>query len=91
MIFKIAEYNQGDEIEIVDLLKSVFEDWPMFDINYSALEHWKWKYLDNPYSKILIVLARNEEELIACHHDVPIKIIINKEFYDCSYTAVIWL
>lgn len=87
MIFNIVKYSQGDEVKIVELLKSVFKDWPKFDINYSALEHWKWKYLDNPYSKILIVLAKNEEELIGCHHDVPIKIIINKELYDCSYTA----
>jgi hypothetical protein len=87
MTLNIEEYNSGDEHQIVQLLRLVFKDWPKLDINGTPLEYWKWKYLDNPYNKILIVLAKNEEQIVGCHHDVPVKININKELYDCTYTA----
>jgi hypothetical protein len=43
-------YEKGDEVEIVPLLVSVFGRWPNFDIKCSPLEHWMWKYFDNPYN-----------------------------------------
>jgi GNAT superfamily N-acetyltransferase len=41
----IRLYEKGDDEGIVELLDLVFDGWPNYDITYSPLEHWRWKYL----------------------------------------------
>jgi hypothetical protein len=46
--FVVRPYQAGDEKEIVELLRMVFDGWPHFDLNCSSVDHWKWKHLDKP-------------------------------------------
>lgn len=40
-IVSTRPYEKGDEVEIVSLLKRVFEYWPKFDLKHSSLDHWR--------------------------------------------------
>jgi len=46
--FIVRPYCSGDEEKLVQLLQLVFNGWPRFDINCTSLDHWKWKYENNP-------------------------------------------
>lgn len=46
--YSVRLYEPGDEAGIVKLLDEVFKPWPRFEIECSPVEHWKWKFLDNP-------------------------------------------
>lgn len=61
-------YEPGDEEGIVDLLSVGFSGWPNFDLKCDSVDHWKWKYLDNPYGKISIAVALDSEKIIGCVH-----------------------
>ena len=60
-------YEKGDEEEIVDLLFQIFKGWPKYDLPVSPLEHWKWKFLDNPYGSI-IALSCDNNKIVGCQH-----------------------
>jgi len=61
-------YRKGDEEEIVRLLQTVFVGWPKFDLQCSSLDHWKWKYLDNPLKLNAVALAEFDGRLVGCNH-----------------------
>ena len=69
-------YSIGDEEEIVELLKLVFDGWPHFDLSCSPLEHWRWKFEDNPLKIILITLGICDEKIVGCYHSVPLRLKI---------------
>ena len=64
----IRRYEPGDEEQIVKLLELVFNGWPHFDLHCSPLDHWKWKFLDNPLRKNNIALGLVGDWIIACDH-----------------------
>ncbi|MCX6653865.1 MAG: hypothetical protein NTY03_01955 [Candidatus Bathyarchaeota archaeon] len=66
----IRLYQVGDEDKIVKLLLDVFKQWPVFDIGCSLLDHWKWKYIDNPANKDIFphVVAEYKGEIIGVSH-----------------------
>ncbi len=70
---KIHTYHIGDEIQIVNLLKMVFNGWPRFDVQSPSLEHWKWKHLESP-NKSIVVVAESDDKIIGCWHRVIQKI-----------------
>ena len=45
----VRPYQPGDEEGLVELLDLVFAPWPDRDLRCTAVEHWRWKYLDNPF------------------------------------------
>lgn len=65
---EIRLYESGDETEIVPLLELGFNGWPKFDLPCSALDHWKWKYLDNPCGNLWIALALDSDAIVGCVH-----------------------
>jgi len=72
----MAEYQArlfkvGDEEQIVDLLETAFDGWPRFDIPCSPLEHWRWKYLDNPIDPVLVFVAEKGGEIVGSSHLMP--------------------
>jgi hypothetical protein len=67
-------YEKGDEEEIVRLLQTVFVGWPKFDLQCSSLDHWKWKYLDNPLKLNAVALAEYDGKLVGCNHGVYSKL-----------------
>ena len=49
--YTIRQYRPGDEEKIVKLLIDVFQPWPKFDIECSPIDHWRWKFIDDPANK----------------------------------------
>jgi GNAT superfamily N-acetyltransferase len=50
--YVVRLYRPGEEEAIVELLKTSYPEWRDAD---SPLDHWKWKYLENPHGSIFIV------------------------------------
>lgn len=67
----VRPYRQGDEEEIIQLLDTVFKGWPHFDLNCSSLDHWKWKFEDNPLKMISIAIGEGNNRIIGCLHLTP--------------------
>lgn len=63
-------YEKGDEVEIVSLLKRVFENWPRFDLTPSSLDHWRWKYEDNPPKMKVVAVAESGGKIVGSHHGI---------------------
>ena len=64
-------YEKGDEEQIVDLLVTSFDGWPKFDLQCSSLEHWRWKYLDNPIGPLLVFVVEKGGVIVGSYHSVP--------------------
>ncbi|EMR73439.1 hypothetical protein MCGE09_00525, partial [Thaumarchaeota archaeon SCGC AB-539-E09] len=67
----IRLYETGDEENIIDLLQLVFEGWPRFDLEFEPIEHWKWKYLDNPTGLSTITVGVINDEIVSCLLNLP--------------------
>jgi GNAT superfamily N-acetyltransferase len=77
--FITRPYEKGDEKEIVDILNQGFGKWPNFSISCSSLEHWIWKYLENPFHKHYIVVSEANGKIVGANHAYPIKVYMNNE------------
>ena len=83
LIFR--SYWPRDEEKIVELLETVFGDWPGFCLNCSPLEHWRWKYLDNPVGQSQIAVCLKNDEMIGCAHLIPLRLKIEDAVYPSCY------
>ncbi|MEM1179738.1 MAG: GNAT family N-acetyltransferase [Acidobacteriota bacterium] len=59
--FITREYQPGDEDDILQLFT------PAFHVQRS-LEHWRWKYLGNPWGQTLITTSHSPEGELAAHY-----------------------
>lgn len=75
--YLVRSYQQGDEMQLVQLLELVFSGWPRFDLNCTPLDHWKWKYQENPINEKIIVVAEKNGRVIGCSHGTSEKLKIN--------------
>jgi len=82
--FTIRPYKSGDEKEIVELLIHGFQGWPKFDLTCSPLDHWTWKFIDNPFHMNIIFVAEKEKKIIGCTHSTYSRIKIGKTIKLCS-------
>jgi hypothetical protein len=73
------EYQPNDENEIVQLLSRVFHGWPKFDIPCNSVDHWKWKYLENPHGGSAVVVCIDNDRIIACLHSYLIKLKVGED------------
>jgi GNAT superfamily N-acetyltransferase len=80
----MRQYQEGDEKEIVNLLELAFNKWPNFDLNCTPLEHWQWKFRDNPQDKLIMFLAVIEGQIVACHHQLLNRMRIGSQNILCS-------
>ena len=78
-------YQPNDELQIAPLLKSAYGHWPFFDIKCSPVDHWRWKYIDSPHHKNLLIEILHENEIIASSHNIMHNLIINGKKYLASY------
>lgn len=85
--FEVQHYRLGDEHEIVQLLRLVFDGWPHFDIKCNPVDHWRWKYLDNPVGRIICTLAVSGGKIIGCFHSPLLAVKIGDSIYLCSQGA----
>jgi ribosomal protein S18 acetylase RimI-like enzyme len=74
----IRPYQEGDEKEIVELLELAFDGWPNFELPCTPLEHWRWKYRDNPQKKIIMSIAESDGRIVSCLHARLFKIRVGK-------------
>lgn len=80
-------YIEGDEEGIVNLLSNIYGGWPILDLNCSQLEHWIWKYLDNPESNNIIRVAESDKKVVGCFHTIPLNIKIKDSVFPAAYGA----
>ncbi len=80
-------YKSGDEMEIVHLLQLAYKSWPGFVIHCTSLEHWKWKYLDNPIKDNYIGVGLHNNKIVGVDHAIPNFIKIGDKIHLCSYGA----
>lgn len=83
----IKHFCPDDEDGIVKLLEIVFDRWPIFDLNCDPLDHWKWKYHDNPLKKILFSLCKSDEKIIGVAPVYSRRIKIGDEVLLCSFAG----
>jgi hypothetical protein len=81
MSYTVHRYQPGDEEEIVDCLVEVFDGWPHFDLRCSPVDHWRWKFIDNPPKLTVATLAKKEREIIGCFHGLPQRLKIGGQTY----------
>ena len=83
MEFQLEKFQPGDEEEILELLQLVFGGWPHFDLSCTPLEYWKWKHLDNPFSRRMILKAVNkgDKKIIGCYHGTDLMVKFGDDFY----------
>jgi len=74
MSYEIRYFRLGDEVEIIELLRSAFPRWAELD---SALDLWKWKYLDNPLNSDIVV-AEYDGHVVGVNHDARVYIKIGE-------------
>jgi predicted N-acetyltransferase YhbS len=70
--YSIREYRTGDEKEIVDLLRLVFKEWATRE--ESAIDHWRWMYLDNPFGYHCTYVAKQDGKIVAVGHDLYLNV-----------------
>ncbi len=85
--FLVRPYCSGDEEEIVSLLQLVFEGWPHFDLRCDPLDHWKWKYTDNPMKSTIISVCMSNNEIIGCVHRIQKRVKIGDTVFLCCSGA----
>jgi predicted N-acetyltransferase YhbS len=85
--FTYRGYEEGDEEGIVPLLVEAFNGWPKIDCPCSPMDHWKWKYLDNPYGMELSSVALDGDKIIGAGCQYPTRIKIGDEWLMGAYAA----
>lgn len=59
--FTVRSYHQGDESAILNLFRTSFH-------TERSLEHWRWKFIDNPFGRLHLSCAFSPEGELAAHH-----------------------
>ncbi len=54
-------YNEGDEERILPMFNEIFN-------TNRTMEHWRWKFRDNPFGNLKIAMAVTEEDEVAAHY-----------------------
>ena len=85
--YTVRLYRKGDEKDIVMLLGSVFNGWPKFDLQCSPLEHWKWKYTQNPLKLNSINLGVSQGRIIGVDHSLLLRVKLGDNTILCHYAA----
>lgn len=80
----VRRYQKGDEFGIVELLDHVFQGWPDRDIPCSKVEHWRWKYLDNPLGMNNISVAITNDKIIGANHGIYFHLKLGEKILLCS-------
>ena len=80
----IKSYVSGDEHQIVPLLKKGYKEWPFFDIDCTAEDHWRWKY-NNQYNKSIVLKMEYQDKIIGATHNILNMVRINGKNYLGAY------
>ncbi len=84
----IRQYEPGDETKILALFNRVFGDQAPDDFHVRSLEHWTWKYRQNPAGIIDLFLAFNAEgDCVGQYAGVPNRFLMQGEQYFSSQSV----
>lgn len=83
--YVVRPYRQGDEEEIVRLLEMVFEGWPKFDLSCASIDHWRWKYQDNPFKQFIIAVTEINNEIVGVAHSFILFVKVGNEVHFCTF------
>lgn len=78
---KIRGYEEGDEIQLVELIKLVFDTRGRTDPKYTFSDHFNWKYLENPNGIVCIAIAEDNGKIIGCNNVIVRQVKINDTVY----------
>ena len=84
---KYRSTEESDGEDIVKLLDKVFSGWPRFDLKTSSLDHWKWKYVDNPFKSNIGFVSETDETVVGASHSYCFHIKILDEICRGTYSA----
>ena len=62
--YDVRSYREGDETQIVEILKKSFPAWPKIE---DPLKFWKWKYKANPNGYECYIISLNDKIIGASH------------------------
>lgn len=80
-------YTLGDEKQIISLLQGVYGDWPRFDLECTALDHWTWKYPENHYGKSIVTVAKHGDRIVGVGQQYTVRVKLGGEMVDWGYTG----
>ncbi len=69
---EIRDYNEGDEIQILQLFEESFG-------KKLSLDFWKWRFLNNPTNKLMIKLMWDNNTLVGHYAVSPVKLMFDDE------------
>src|SRR4051794_22878430 len=64
----VRRYQPGDENAIIELFSRSFHTW-------LSIEHWRWKYRDDPYGREHISVAFDGERLVGHYAGYPVPFV----------------
>jgi hypothetical protein len=80
-------YHEGDDEEIVELLKSAFTSWALLP---KPLEFWRWKYKYSPL-KTHVVVSAVGDEIVGVGHCIKMRVKLGDRvltsYYDDDYVT----
>jgi len=85
--YTVRSHQPGEEEEIAQILQIAFNGWPHIDLSCTPLEHWRWKYLENPLDANLITVCSSGGRLIGVMHSIPQKIKLKNDTYLIIYSC----
>ncbi len=81
---KVRRCEERDAEKTVELLDGVFNGWPDRDLPCSNLDHWRWKYIENPMKSNYAVVAESDDEIVGCNHGFFIKVKMGSRVLLCG-------
>lgn len=85
--YTTRSYEPGDEGGLVGLLDLVFAPWPDRDLRCNAVEHWRWKYRDNPFGVNMTAMAVGDDKIIGSNHGFNLNIKIGDKTLLCGQST----
>ena len=70
----IRPYRPGDEHQILTLFRRIF------DVD-RTLEHWRWKFQENPAGQQIILAVANDGQIIAQHAGLPVRVAKGEQIF----------
>ena len=66
--YSIRLTKPGDAENILELLAIGFAKWPKLNVACEPIDHWRWKYEDNPLKQKIITVAEVDGKLVGVNH-----------------------
>jgi len=89
--YTIRPYKDGEEKQIVNLLSQAFGDWPNKSVQATPLQHWAWKYSDNPNRPHIVYVAVKDDIVVGVSQStaVPIKYLDKVKMFTVGADAAV--